>query len=44
MRSYLEILKELNETVKSDKIPRDDEEKIKNLINELVSLLWKYSD
>ena len=44
MRSYLEIIKELNNTVKSDNIPKEDREKISQCIQKLMDLLWKYSD
>lgn len=44
MRSYLEIIKELTNTVRSDNIPNADRAKINNLIQQLMDLLWKYSD
>jgi hypothetical protein len=44
MRSYLEIIKELSQTVKSDVIPKDDRAKINALISQLLNLLLKYSD
>lgn len=44
MRSYLEIIKELNATVKSDNIPSADREEIYGLVSQLMDLLWKYSD
>lgn len=43
MRSYLEILNELMETIETDSIPKADEKKIINLIHQLCDLLWKYS-
>ena len=44
MRSYMEILTELKETIESDAIP--DKEKIMMLdnIDRLFILLWPYSD
>lgn len=44
MRSYLEILMELQKTVNADKIPLDNLERINMHIQELVRMLWKYSD
>lgn len=44
MRSYLEIIEELSQTVESDIIPDGDKAKIKALITKLFNLLWKYSD
>lgn len=44
MRSYLEIIKELSQTVKSDVIPEEDRTKINALISQLLNLLLKYSD
>jgi hypothetical protein len=44
MRSYLEIIKELSNTVGSDNIPSSDREKITALIQQLMDVLWKYSD
>lgn len=44
MRSYLEIIKELSQTVKSDVIPDGDRAKINVLISQLLNLLLKYSD
>lgn len=44
MRSYLEILNELKETLKTDVIPKDDEQKIDEILQQLFELLWKYSD
>lgn len=44
MRSYLEIIKELSQTVESDVIPDGDKAKIKALISQLLNLLFKYSD
>ena len=43
MRSYLEILNELYKTVDSDIIPAEEKEKIKQNIQELLDMLWKYS-
>ena len=43
MRSYLEILKELHEIVDSDIIPAEEKAKIKQKIQELLDMLWKYS-
>ena len=44
MRSYLEIINELMETVATDKIPEVDKEKINDLIQQLADMIWKYSD
>ena len=44
MRCYLEIIKELTNTVRSDNIQNADRAKINNLIQQLMDLLWKYSD
>lgn len=44
MRSYLEILNELKETVDTDCIPEDDKKEIDNTLNKLFDLLWNYSD
>jgi hypothetical protein len=44
MRSYLEILNELMETVESDIIPKNEKETIKEQIRALLDTLWKYSD
>ena len=44
MRSYLEILNELMETVDTDAIPEADKQTIKKQIRVLFDLLWKYSD
>ena len=43
MRSYLEILNELYKTVDSDIIPAEEKAEIKNQIQELLDMLWKYS-
>lgn len=43
MRSYLEILNELMETIESDSIPEDEKETIKAQIRVVFDLLWKYS-
>ena len=44
MRSYLEIIKELTETVNADFcIPTKDKEAIHATIKLLLNLLWKYS-
>ncbi len=44
MRSYLEILNELMETVETDIIPENEKEVIKEQIRVLLDLLWKYSN
>ena len=44
MRSYLEIIKELSQTVKADTIPEEDRAKINALISQLLNLLLKYLD
>lgn len=44
MRSYLEILDELKQTVDTDAIPKNDKQKIDKAIQQLFELLWKYSD
>lgn len=44
MRSYLEIINELMETVATDDIPEVDKEKINDLIQQLADMIWKYSD
>lgn len=44
MRSYLEILNELKETLDSDVIPTKDKEKIDDTLQKLFELLCKYSD
>lgn len=44
MRSYLEILNELKETLDSDIIPKKEKERINRLLEQLLELLWKYSD
>lgn len=44
MRSYLEILNELADTVESDAIPKEDKAKIQKQLQVLFNLLWKYSD
>lgn len=44
MRSYLEILNELMESVETDSIPKTEKEHIKEKMRELLDLLWKYSD
>ena len=44
MRSYLEILNELMETVETDIIPENEKEIIKEQIRVLLDLLWKYSN
>ena len=43
MRSYLEILSELHKTVDSDIIPAEEKAEIKQKIQELLDMLWKYS-
>ena len=44
MRSYLEILTELKETVLSDNIPERYRAGILGLIDALMKELWEYSD
>jgi hypothetical protein len=44
MRSYLDILNELMETIETDIIPEDEKEIIKEQIRVLLDLLWKYSN
>lgn len=44
MRSYLEILNELRETIEPDSIPESDEIEIYRHLEELFDLLFKYSD
>ena len=44
MRSYLEILNEIKETIDTDIIPSEDKEKINKAVENLFNLLWKYSD
>lgn len=44
MRSYLEILNELMETVETNIIPENEKEIIKEQIRALLNLLWKYSN
>ena len=44
MRSYLDILTELKDTIMSDAIPFSDRIKVMELITELFNLLWRYSD
>lgn len=44
MRSYLEILNELMETVETDIIPENEKEIIKAQSQVLLDLLWKYSN
>ena len=44
MRSYLEILNELMETVETDIIPENEKKIIKEQIRALLGLLWKYSN
>lgn len=43
MRSYLEILNELYVTVEIDIIPAEEKAEIKNKMQELMDILWKYS-
>jgi hypothetical protein len=43
MRSYLDILTELRETLDSDNIPEKDKKKIDNLLQKLFEVLYKYS-
>lgn len=44
MRSYIEILTELKNTVNADNIPHKDEVIIHQMINDLMNVLWDYSD
>lgn len=44
MRSYLDILNELMETIETDIIPENEKEIIKEQIRVLLDLLWKYSN
>ena len=44
MRSYVEILNELMETVDADCIPDKDSKQIKSLAGQLMELLWPYSE
>ena len=44
MRSYLEILNELKETLENDTIPKEGKEEINSVLQRLFKLLWKYSD
>jgi len=45
MRSYLEILKELAQTINTDEcIPESERTEIITHTNKLFDLLWKYSD
>ena len=44
MRSYVEILTELKETVTSDIIPDSCKTTVLNMIDRLMRLLWPYSD
>ena len=43
MRSYLEILNELQEAIDTDSIIPQDKKKIDNLLKQLFDLLWEYS-
>ena len=44
MRSYLDILTEINEAIESDSIPANDKLKITQHVLALLELLLKYSD
>ena len=44
MRSYVDILNELADTVESDAIPNEDKAEIQKQLQVLFNLLWKYSD
>lgn len=44
MRSYLEILTELKDTVLSDNIPERYKAEILKLIDALMNVLWEFSD
>lgn len=44
MRSYIEILKELQQTVDSDSLPTEERMNINKIIMHLVNLLWQWSD
>lgn len=44
MRSYLDILNELKETLDADVIPANDKQKIDKTLQQLLMLLWPYSD
>lgn len=44
MRSYLEILNELKETLETDCIPENDKKIIDDTLEKLFDLLWNYSD
>lgn len=45
MRSYLEVLNELRETMESDVcMPESDKAKADKLLRQVFDLLWKYSD
>ena len=44
MRSYLEILNELKETLETDCIPANDKKIIDDTLEKLFDLLWNYSD
>lgn len=44
MRSYVEILTELRETIENDIIPTGTERLIMNHLEKLEELLWPYSD
>ena len=44
MRSYLEILNELKETLETDNIPKKDKSIIDDKIQELFDMLWEYSN
>lgn len=45
MRSYLDILTELKDTIDDDDlIPKAVKEDIESLLENLFNILWKYSD
>ena len=41
--SYIDLLYELKSSVQSDNIPKVEKENIIEIIEELESILWKYS-
>ena len=42
-QSYIDLLYELKSSVQSDNIPKVEKENIIEIIEELESILWKYS-
>lgn len=44
MRSYLDILTELQKTIEDDSIPKQDKDIILDMVNDLMLRLWPYSD